>query len=126
MPFPPNLLWSLKVNSSQVKHYGSGNGTTPGDISDPFPPSVQGISDKSSPVLLCTLSSQCFSSHERILKDNSEVRGSDERDGKKEQKAIHGTIWVWELVTVGFKARLCLFLVPRHDQSLMFLLQLQG
>lgn len=83
MPFPPNLLWSLKVNSSQVKHYGSGNGTTPGDISDPFPPSVQGISDKSSPVLLRTLSSQSFSSHERILKDNSEVRGSDERDGRR-------------------------------------------
>lgn len=77
-------------------------------------------------MLLLTLSSQCFPSHERILKDNSEVRGSDERDGRKERKAIHGTIWVWELVTVGFKARLCLFLVPGHDQSLMFLLQLQG
>lgn len=48
------------------------------------------------------------------------MKGGDWRDGRKEQKVIHGTIWVCELVTVGFKACLGLFLVPGHDQSLTF------
>lgn len=61
-------------------------------------------------------SSWCFHSHEGTLKKGLWRRIIQKweqvtwRKGRKEQKSIHGTLWIWELVTAGFKV--CLGSLP--------------